>query len=470
MSTTVIDYDTEWKYQSLKREISRVQAKLNKGLSSQKQLSPDIQFKKTLAAFIEDYEVLADELYAIILTDFKDQRSPHALDWEDTSEDQKKEYRRQIVNKLSREWQRISGFISSFYFCISTSDDPFDWLQPLVAAAAQDLGLDQTKFFVLPAFGQSFSLTSFVYSDEFVLLEIPITSIYVPWEWSIIWHEMSGHKVKQILKQDSQAFKNLLSSVAGEDGQLKSIKKSGEHGLGGEASQPFYQQEKWNDGKLQELFEDACSVMSLGPEFPRMLEGFLNRSKSMVNNQFSDGRHPSPEARVEIAKLLVNANSSPDNPDDDFVASFDNFVKKYLPVSTSESTSTLQDKVHNVIIEAIKSYSDDPASGDQITEKAIAGLRAIIPEMQLPTPESVDERIITQILACLENGKSPVEKCQAIIDWRLSDTDWAINTSDLPKMDHAVNDLTAHTVTIHNRMHYVQHSAMSFLERGHSSV
>jgi hypothetical protein len=77
------------------------------------------------------------------------------------------------------------------------------------------VGFSPESFPVIPQFGTAYSLGFFNYTDDFMALNLPITALQSPWEWTIFWHEIAGQKIR-LLKKTRVEFLNVVREMFGE--------------------------------------------------------------------------------------------------------------------------------------------------------------------------------------------------------------------------------------------------------------
>lgn len=224
-----------------------------------------------------------------------------------------------MVDKLIREWEFIYQLVANAKLLGShlNTTEEFSWLNGILAVAQNDLNYGQREFIIVPKITQRYALTHFRYATEFAALDVPVSSLNAPWEWSVLWHELAGRKIRDILKADVHALE--VPSVAEQQGPGHENARDLIEGLIGKlhndlpVGYTFLKtirqmlklplQPKWSQDWEEELFEDACSVLTFGADFLPVLESILNRSASLV-----DDRHPYPEIRLNMAKRLLDSS------------------------------------------------------------------------------------------------------------------------------------------------------------------
>jgi hypothetical protein len=188
------------------------------------------------------------------------------------------------LDKLISEWYRVYSAITAIRASSSNhaSEEMLKQIMPVVQAAKDDLGLADLE--VVLQFGQYYSLGFSNYTAKITALSMPLMAMDSPWEWTILWHELAGEKVR-LLKRESPEFLNAILDRALE--QLGDDKQTA-------------QERGWSVDWVEELFEDSFSVFHFPIHFLVVLENLLER--------YSDGgkgnRHPSHAIRLASAMTL----------------------------------------------------------------------------------------------------------------------------------------------------------------------
>jgi hypothetical protein len=248
------------------------------------------------------------------------------------------------IDKLRDEWQRLDD-IAAASQSLARDKDLIESLDVVVEIAALSVGIEDERVIVVP--GREFALYFFSYLDNFAVLTVPIYSVQAPWEWSIFWHELAGHQVQRLERGTttlSSVAENLIEfhkhflespSLSKEDlilnktwkgaagyesdylGELFSATELTLDDLGNFEHQfermlaqlpkrdqfptyEFMQKRGWCVEWFKELFEDAFSVLSIGPKFLNFFEDILSR------HNIQDGRHPPVEIRLGVANALLD--------------------------------------------------------------------------------------------------------------------------------------------------------------------
>lgn len=248
------------------------------------------------------------------------------------------------LDKLRDEWQRLDA-IATASQTLAKDKDLIASLAVVVEIAALSVGIEDERIIVVP--GKEFALYFFSYLDNFAILTVPIYSVQASWEWSIFWHELAGHQVQRLesgtitlnsVKENLTEFhKHFLQdpSISKEDlilnktwkraagyesdylGKLFSAPELTLDDLGNFEHQfermlaelpkrdqfptyEFMQARGWCVDWFKEVFEDAFSVLSIGPKFLSFFEDILGR------HNVQDGRHPPSEIRLGVANALLD--------------------------------------------------------------------------------------------------------------------------------------------------------------------
>lgn len=178
----------------------------------------------------------------------------------------------EALDKLVGEWERVYSFIA-----INPESDT-DGIQlfleklnnRVINAAIRDVGFNPNIVSVVPQFGSAYSLGFFNYSDDFMALNVPLTKIKSPWEWTIFWHEIAGLRVR-LLKKACMEYQTLFEELFVEIkrdpdddliSKLKGIQDRPDN------SDPYA-------GGLAEIFE-ACEFILMLVGFDAILKGDAN--------------------------------------------------------------------------------------------------------------------------------------------------------------------------------------------------
>jgi hypothetical protein len=446
-------YDAGWRYSGLMTDVEKSIGQLQK-TDILRNLALDFQCVARVLYednFLPLFDKLSDENVKVI--------KEHAL-----------------IDKLQVEWEKVNQLIAAsetgrtrLFFNEKYASA---WIKKLVAAAAKDLGIDECEIVVLPDFGENYSLLSFNYSTDLVILEIPITALVTPWEWSVIWHEMAGYKAKKMKEKDGKVFSKILqeSGVKTQDdiiesfeaffGELRTKPSASNADMGIlERVWNGFQQENastaqisWTERNIQEMFEDACSVLAFGVNFLPIFFRILKRK-----NYFNDRKHPSPAARKELAQRLLGIHPESELiVSDKLVQLLNDLIHKELPLADKDYIpDSLTKQVREVILSAIDQYQSDPQRGDQIYLSTMDELNKIEfglgEAVNAETPEARYKIIQERIEEKIDRRKTALGQCEQILDMKLSEVDEFVD------VDHSKGDKSIYSLTIHGNSHYLLH-------------
>jgi len=104
------------------------------------------------------------------------------------------------LDKLRFEWQRLNT-IAVASKTITKDKKLIQALEVVVESARFSVGIIADRIAVVP--GDAFALQFYSYLRNLAVLIVPIYSVQAPWEWSIFWHELAGHKVHRLEKYTS---------------------------------------------------------------------------------------------------------------------------------------------------------------------------------------------------------------------------------------------------------------------------
>ena len=333
---------------------------------------------------------------------------------------------REYVTSIGEEWSRLMSLVATARFFASESPDrALLCLQKVIELAKRDLNLqvlesnlrEQLKrqqidgqllrdlnlqFAVLPHFGRHFELVKFKYAPGIFVIGIPVTSLYCPWDWPVIWHELAGvyieaqrclgfgvvHEVHQALSPDAaqnvwpqlwEVYGAQLAGLPGEDDQAIS-----------EPQPPAdFVRHTW----AEELVEDAVGVLCLGESMVASLEAILHwhyadsEIEEMVARELSgvpDTRHPPRALRIAVAEQLVRCmqgqvEAVPDEPvavlaqvmwqhRDDLVTTFKDSANR-LQAGAGEDGIIADDELRLMVAEVTGAFYKRKQSGEELRQR-----------------------------------------------------------------------------------------------------
>ncbi|HYF64869.1 MAG TPA: hypothetical protein VD886_18740, partial [Herpetosiphonaceae bacterium] len=259
------EYDSDWHIHSL----------LTFARQTRDSLPDRTPSDLALRTLVDDFIIVADFYYCKGIALLERQGGHSSYD------------RQQVLVQVSDEWTNVLALIAHSRM-LPENNDAVVALTYLVQKVCDDLHLDK-QVIVLPQIGRRFSLITFNYAPDVAVLGIPLTSLYCPWEWSIVWHEVASLYLK------SAAGKNIVDSV-------KDIMALLPADIWPKGIWPDVPDETVFEGWAQELVEDSVSVLCLGAEFVGSLDTFL--APFYADELRSDPKHPPRRLRAEVARAL----------------------------------------------------------------------------------------------------------------------------------------------------------------------
>jgi hypothetical protein len=193
------------------------------------------------------------------------------------------------LDKLVDEWQRVYAVILAIRArnVNEESRKKLDQIAPFLDLAMRDVGLSFESHPVILQFGEAYSMRFSRYSESFAALSIPLWVLESPWEWTLLWHELGGEKVRQLKVEEQDFFTSMYDNI------LKSNEFSEEERNASVAA-------GWSVAWLEELFEDSFSVVEFPIHFLFVMKNLLER--------FPDGgigeRHPFRSVRLAVAMCI----------------------------------------------------------------------------------------------------------------------------------------------------------------------
>ena len=361
--------DAQLRYESLIEHVSIV----NRNWVS------DFPGASSLKGLVEHYLNMAQTLYPM----FKDAVN------NEPDEQEKSRAKNKMVDKLTQEWEIVYQLASSAKLLgtILDAKSDFSWFDLLVNTAQKDLNLSDWDFIVVPRLTQRFALTRFRYAAEFAALDMPFASFNASWEWGVFWHELGGRLIKDLKKTNRASF-TVRSVAAREEAREKNapeliddviFKLNKDEPVGSAILTKIRKLLKippkpdWSEGWVEELFEDACSVLTFGEPFLPVLETILKRSSGNA-----DKRHPNIQTRVRVARRLLSLNVDPLEADqeaieNDVVRKITDLLDAYglrLPVRFPERETDIHRGLQNLMRKFSNntvSLADTVAFKDQLT-------------------------------------------------------------------------------------------------------
>jgi hypothetical protein len=262
--------------------------------SNSPKVTSDIHSEIVVRKILDDYLLLALLFYRQFKADLSNRYN--ASDSTLQEVDVKTSLQRGL-EKLIAEWHRVYAIILAIRAGTSnvTTKKILKKLHPVLKSALNDLYLP--GFSVILQFGESYSLRFSNYTDGIAALSVPTMALESPWEWTILWHELGGEKVRMLKNEKPDFFASKINRVMD---QLNEDEKATAQEFG------------WSVGWFEELFEDSFSIINFPIHFLYVFKNLLER--------FPDGgkgnRHPLRSVRLAVAMSLhlqmVGFKSLPD--------------------------------------------------------------------------------------------------------------------------------------------------------------
>jgi hypothetical protein len=226
--------------------------------------------------------------------------------------------RRRFVERIGEEWALLMSLASSAQL-LPENDVALSAIRKVIETATGNLKLREGhQIAVLPHFGRHFELVKFHYAPATVVLGIPVSSLYCPWEWPVIWHEAAGIYIEDIHDQQHSPVTKLAASLrqAMKNDAVwqrwKADYRDILEGLAAVAAANGLSDIVDAEGRpakrivrnwAEELVEDAVSVLCLGEGAVATLEQVFvqHYGKPGVSVEAPDFRHPPSQLRLLVA-------------------------------------------------------------------------------------------------------------------------------------------------------------------------
>lgn len=230
----------------------------------------------------DHYFLLALLYYRQLRDDLKNEFSANRI-----SEREVKISMQDGLEKLVVEWYRVYAVILAIRANQSTGKarNIIQEMYPVLQTAREDVYLSP-DFLAILHFGQDFSMRFFNYMENIAALNMPLATFESPWEWTILWHELAGEKVRSMKNDDPYFFAAMFYEIMS---QLDEAQAAEAEALG------------WSVDWLEELFEDSFSVVNFPIHFLYVLKNLLERRADLGGK---GSRHP-PQA-VRLAAAMYN--------------------------------------------------------------------------------------------------------------------------------------------------------------------
>lgn len=229
--------------------------------------------------------------------------------------------RRRFIERIGEEWALLMMLASSAQL-LPENDAALSVIKRVIAVATDDLKLREGHTIaVLLHFGRHFELIKFRYAPATVVLGIPVSSLYCPWEWPVIWHEAAGIYIEELRAGQNTPVTALVQTLAQtvQNDAIWQQWKTDYHdtvrGLEAAAASSGLADILTAEGRpaervvrnwAEELIEDAVSVLCLGEGAAATLEQVLSQhyGSAGVSLAAIDIRHPPSQLRVQVAHAL----------------------------------------------------------------------------------------------------------------------------------------------------------------------
>jgi hypothetical protein len=253
-------------------------------------------------------------------------------------------HRNQLIEHIGEEWSNLASLLSTAQ-TLPKNDKTLIALNAVINCALEDIKLTSSRAVsVLPHFGRHFELVTFHYAPQVSLLGIPVTSLYCPWEWTMVWHEVAGMMVqageaKGVVDAIVEKLKSFPEQVwlAWQDCYTEIVN------LPKHEQVTFRPADRILQNWAEEMIEDAVGVLCLGDTMATALKEILSQyykepvkrppreektnervtapaaegleaGAGQVAESHVDERHPPAGLRVEIASglshLLTRSNTA----------------------------------------------------------------------------------------------------------------------------------------------------------------
>jgi hypothetical protein len=301
------------------------------------------------------------------------------------------------LDKLTAEWERVYGFIASTAAKkTSETREIKNQLAPLIKAAVRDVGFSSDSFPMIPQFGTAYSLGFFNYTDDFMALNLPITALQSPWEWTVFWHEIAGQKVR-LLKKTQVEFLNVVRELFIE------IRRQGE--LESQAyPSPIQQMETPHRDVKDQMREYLSLVLSLIVPFPQMnaltekqTSDLIQALTDCVYDDYLDSQNLSNVSLTRTRKFIQDLSPSRRNLPL-LMFSFDDLLSEIMEELRLQQKKRVTETLRKAHTEAltIEQISKDPKK-DLLMEKLLAAWDAAL---------SLEETLAAQKKSLDEEGWS----------------------------------------------------------------
>lgn len=219
--------------------------------------------------------------------------------------------RRQLIERIGEEWTRVTSLLSAFQL-VPEGDEAVEAVRKVIFAAWSNLQMGRHKVVVLPHFGRHFELVRFRYAPGVTVMGMPMVSLYAPWDWTIIWHEVAGILVQT--KAVAQWIDE-LDAYMREEGIWQDWLE--QHApkldyLPRDEQDPSIPVADSRHGWLQEFLEDAVGVLCLG-------DGMISGLRDILDEYYAQDEQQGLMAALirpgqQDKRAVVEGEEMPDVP------------------------------------------------------------------------------------------------------------------------------------------------------------
>ncbi|MBX7237403.1 MAG: hypothetical protein K1X65_23695 [Caldilineales bacterium] len=273
----------------------------------------------------------------------------------------------------------------------------------------------QDAIITIPYYGTRFELLRFDYAPYVFVTGVPLQDLETPWQWHVVWHEMAGQIVLDLVKRKEI---DKIVKAATDLGQWDEWRVMVESAVNSRPSAAEPMTISFADvdrsGWMQELVEDAYGVLSLGPSMLLAMKQVFARYY-LGDIALFDTRHPPVKLRLDMAAALLQIMGFGDTltPDEATAATSlqdvaqlvakllrDGYVgKEFSARPDAKAESGLQDEFVNgrpvggvptaaLLAAARLAFDQKPANGLDIARAAYESLPAADePYVALPAPD-----------------------------------------------------------------------------------
>lgn len=344
-----VTYDGDWQFDSIILFANQVCTWFREDSPRQQPTA------KVLCTLIRQFVHAMEHYYRSGISAFDDARSAgieQLLDGGATlsRDDQLAYERRRMIRIIGEEWNNLMNIVATARF-LDEKTPVLKAINSLIVDAVKDLrresiaehiyGVeyqaiasrdinDIVQFAVIPHFGRDFELVSFKYAPGIFVVGVPVTNLYSPWSWTVIWHELASiyiqserklrerdvtqgvvaaiHKDLSALTQDTTKQHELITRYKDWMTENLLIDTAGQLTINNDILWDW----------AEELIEDAIGTICLGEAMADVLDSVLQAAHAKSQRPLADGsaaahlnlsqvdhRHPPSALRVDTARSLA---------------------------------------------------------------------------------------------------------------------------------------------------------------------